>query len=232
MFGLCNPLGIEYRPELADMPDQRAWRADRHADHGPLNTLARGRLDLAKIGRHWPDILRVIASIYTGTVRAYDVIRVLDRLPERRRVLVALQYSTRTWSGCTRSCAAISACKATTRSCCRRSMDDCENCATRPKAKTRTRTIKNTDRGSGPGPTTSSSKTSESAEPRFPSASGAGARSAAKLAPGPQRQSGRGRPAFRAREDAHRGRRGTPLPRPTHNCGDHPERPRRGLLHA
>jgi TnpA family transposase len=24
MFGLCNALGIEYRPELADMPDQRA----------------------------------------------------------------------------------------------------------------------------------------------------------------------------------------------------------------
>jgi TnpA family transposase len=79
MFGLCNPLGIEYRPELADMPDQRAWRADRHADYGPLNTLARGRLDLAKIARHWPDILRVIASIYTGTVRAYDVTRVLQR---------------------------------------------------------------------------------------------------------------------------------------------------------
>jgi TnpA family transposase len=79
MFGLCNPLGIEYRPELADMPDQRAWRADRHADYGPLNTLARGQLDLPKIRRHWPDILRVIASIYTGTVRAYDVTRVLQR---------------------------------------------------------------------------------------------------------------------------------------------------------
>ena len=79
MFGLCNPLGIEYRPELADMPDQRAWRADRHAGYGPLNTLARGRLDLPKIRRHWPDILRVIASIYTGTVRAYDVTRVLQR---------------------------------------------------------------------------------------------------------------------------------------------------------
>ena len=79
MFGLCNPLGIEYRPELADMPDQRAWRADRHADYGPLNTLARGRLDLPKICRHWPDILRVVESIYTGTVRAYDVTRVLQR---------------------------------------------------------------------------------------------------------------------------------------------------------
>ena len=37
MFGLCQPLGIDYRPELADMPDQRAWRADRSADYGPLN---------------------------------------------------------------------------------------------------------------------------------------------------------------------------------------------------
>jgi len=42
MFGLCHPLGIEYRPELADMPDHRAWRADRHADYGPLNVAAPG----------------------------------------------------------------------------------------------------------------------------------------------------------------------------------------------
>ena len=27
MFGLCHPLGIDYRPELSDMPDQRAWRS-------------------------------------------------------------------------------------------------------------------------------------------------------------------------------------------------------------
>ena len=79
MFGLCRPLGIDYRPELSDMPDQRGWRADRSADYGPLNVLARGRLDLPKIDRHWLDILRVIASIYTGTVRAYDVTRVLQR---------------------------------------------------------------------------------------------------------------------------------------------------------
>jgi len=30
-------------------------------------------------GRHWEDILRVVASIYTGTVRAYDVVRMLQR---------------------------------------------------------------------------------------------------------------------------------------------------------
>jgi TnpA family transposase len=44
-----------------------------------LNTAARGRIDLDRVRRHWEDILRVIASIYTGTVRAYDVVRMLQR---------------------------------------------------------------------------------------------------------------------------------------------------------
>lgn len=54
IFGLCPLLGLEYRPELADMPDQRGWRTDRNADYAPLNTLARGRIDLERIRRHWP----------------------------------------------------------------------------------------------------------------------------------------------------------------------------------
>ncbi|BAS18398.1 transposase for transposon Tn4556 (plasmid) [Arthrobacter sp. Hiyo8] len=39
----------------------------------------RGRVDLTKIGRNWEDILRVTASIYTGAVRAYDVVAMLQR---------------------------------------------------------------------------------------------------------------------------------------------------------
>jgi hypothetical protein len=38
-----------------------------------------GGIDLAKIRRNWEDILRVVASIYTGTVRAYDVVTMLQR---------------------------------------------------------------------------------------------------------------------------------------------------------
>jgi TnpA family transposase len=79
VFGLTHLLGREYRPELADMPNQRAWRFDRDADYGPLNTAARGRIDRERIRRHWPDILRVIASIYTGQVRAYEIARMLQR---------------------------------------------------------------------------------------------------------------------------------------------------------
>ncbi|MEE1768349.1 Tn3 family transposase, partial [Streptomyces sp. JV185] len=41
--------------------------------------MARGRVDLARIERHWEDILRLIGSVHTGAVRAYDVIRMLSR---------------------------------------------------------------------------------------------------------------------------------------------------------
>jgi TnpA family transposase len=79
VFGLLELLGISYRPALADLPDQKGWRIKGDGSYGPLNTFARGRIDLAKIRRNWEDILRVVASIYTGTVRAFDVVTMLQR---------------------------------------------------------------------------------------------------------------------------------------------------------
>ncbi len=84
VFGLVHLLGRKYRPALADIPDHKLWRIKprpgvAETDYGPLNTAARGRLDLAKVAQHWPEILRVAGSIHTGTVRAYDVIRMLHR---------------------------------------------------------------------------------------------------------------------------------------------------------
>ena len=79
IFGLVHLLGRQYQPQLADVPDHRLWRIDRTADYGPLDTAARGRVDTERIRRHWDDILRVVASIHTGAVRAYDVIRMLSR---------------------------------------------------------------------------------------------------------------------------------------------------------
>ncbi|APU15087.1 MULTISPECIES: Tn3 family transposase [Actinoalloteichus] len=79
VFGLLSLAGWTYAPQLADLPDQKLWRVDTRADYGPFNTAARGRVDLERIARHWEDILRVIASIHTGAVRAHDVIRMLSR---------------------------------------------------------------------------------------------------------------------------------------------------------
>ncbi len=79
VFGLLQLLGFSYRPALADMPDQKLWRVLATADYGPLNAAARGRIDLARISRHWDDIVRVVGSIHTGAVRARDVVRMLQR---------------------------------------------------------------------------------------------------------------------------------------------------------
>ncbi|MEU6651974.1 Tn3 family transposase [Streptomyces sp. NPDC046900] len=79
VFGLLTLAGFTYAPQLADLPDQKMWRVDRAADYGAFQDAARGRIDLARIERHWEDILRIIGSIHTGAVRAYDVIRMLSR---------------------------------------------------------------------------------------------------------------------------------------------------------
>ncbi|MFI6527386.1 Tn3 family transposase [Streptomyces uncialis] len=79
VFGLLTLAGFAYAPQLADLPDQKMWRIDRTADYGAFQEAARDRVDLARIERHWEDILRIIGSIHTGAVRAYDVIRMLSR---------------------------------------------------------------------------------------------------------------------------------------------------------
>ncbi len=79
VFGIAQLLGVDYRPALADLPDQKGWRAGNGADYGPLNTFARGKLDLGKVRRHWGEILRLIGSIYTSEVSAHDVVRALQR---------------------------------------------------------------------------------------------------------------------------------------------------------
>lgn len=79
MFGLVHLLGRQYRPQLADIPDQKLWHIDPNADYGALRTVGRGRINLARIRSHWDDMVRVAASIHTGAVRAYDVIRMLQR---------------------------------------------------------------------------------------------------------------------------------------------------------
>ena len=78
VFGLFWLLGYQFSPRPAGLPDQRFWRIDRHADYGPLNGLARNGIDTRLIITHWDDILRVAGSLSTGTVRASELLRVLQ----------------------------------------------------------------------------------------------------------------------------------------------------------
>jgi TnpA family transposase len=79
VFGLVHLIGKKYRPQLADLPDQRLWRFDPGADYGPLNQAARGRIDTDKIAAHWEDMCRVAVSINECEVSAHDVTRMISR---------------------------------------------------------------------------------------------------------------------------------------------------------
>ncbi|KJE25284.1 transposase, TnpA family [Frankia torreyi] len=83
VFGLFRLLGYRFSPRIADLSDQRLWRAtlpgDAEGDYGPLNAIARHRVNLARISDHWPDMLRVAGSLVTNQVRAYDLLRMLGR---------------------------------------------------------------------------------------------------------------------------------------------------------
>ncbi|WP_227999729.1 Tn3 family transposase [Nocardia australiensis] len=79
VFGILHLLGRKYRPQLANLPDQRLWRIDSAADYGPLNKAARGRIDTGKIAEHWEDMCRLAVSMHAGEVSAHEVTRMISR---------------------------------------------------------------------------------------------------------------------------------------------------------
>lgn len=83
VFGIFTLLGYRFSPRIADLSDQRLWRAtspgEVASDYGVLNDVARHKINLEKITTHWEDMTRVAASLVTGSVRAYDLLRMLTR---------------------------------------------------------------------------------------------------------------------------------------------------------
>jgi TnpA family transposase len=78
VFGLFRVLGYQFSPRIADIGDARFWRIDRDADYGPLDALARNRINLDLVVENWDDILRVAGSLMVGRVAASDLIRSLQ----------------------------------------------------------------------------------------------------------------------------------------------------------
>lgn len=77
VFGLFWLLGYQFSPRLADAGETVFWRVDKDADYGPLNDLARGRVNVSKIEQHWDDMMRIAGSLKLGTVQASELIRSL-----------------------------------------------------------------------------------------------------------------------------------------------------------
>jgi len=70
IFGLFWLLGYRFSPRIADIGSARYWRIDSSADYGPLNDIARHRINTKLIAEHWDDLLRLAGSLNLGLVQA------------------------------------------------------------------------------------------------------------------------------------------------------------------
>jgi TnpA family transposase len=61
------------------MPEKDGEEVRKPADYGPLNAIARNKVNLNKVVTWWPDMLRVAGSLITNQARAYDLLRVFGR---------------------------------------------------------------------------------------------------------------------------------------------------------
>ncbi|MFB9681776.1 Tn3 family transposase [Streptosporangium vulgare] len=75
LFAIC---GYQFSPRIADLGGTRLWRTNTRAVYGPLEHMSRHTVRLDKIRAHWGDMVRVAGSLTLGTVRAYDLIRMLS----------------------------------------------------------------------------------------------------------------------------------------------------------
>jgi TnpA family transposase len=91
VFALCALLGFQFAPRIPDLKHRRLYSFDKSSAYPTLEPMIAGRINVALIRAHWPEILRVIASIRTGTVTASLIMRQLASYPRQNGVAAALR---------------------------------------------------------------------------------------------------------------------------------------------
>ena len=77
-------------PRLKDLPDQHLYKLDRDTDHGVLEPLFRGVVDMALIAEQWDQLARTAASLRDCTAPAHVVLQRLINASPANRVSKAL----------------------------------------------------------------------------------------------------------------------------------------------
>jgi TnpA family transposase len=91
MSSPCSLLGFQFAPRIPDLKSRRLYSFGKAAAYPSLEPLIAGRINTALIRAHWPEILRVAASIHTGTVAASLILRQLASYPRQNGLAAALR---------------------------------------------------------------------------------------------------------------------------------------------
>jgi TnpA family transposase len=90
-FALLALLGFQFAPRIPDLKSRRLYSFAKSSAYPTLEPLIAGRINVALIRTHWAEILRVAASIRTGTVTASLIMRQLASYPRQNGVAAALR---------------------------------------------------------------------------------------------------------------------------------------------
>ncbi|MCF8506810.1 MAG: Tn3 family transposase [Caulobacter sp.] len=91
VFALMHLLGFRFAPRIRGLKGRRLYSADAVSAYPTLEPMLSGRLDINLIRAHWDEILRLAASIRTGTVTASLIMRRLAAFPRQNGLAMALR---------------------------------------------------------------------------------------------------------------------------------------------
>ncbi|MGE4061469.1 MAG: Tn3 family transposase, partial [Sphingomonadales bacterium] len=91
VFALCSLLGFQFAPRIPDLKHRRLYSFGQPSAYPALEPMIAGRINIALVRAHWLEILRVVASIRTGTVTASLIMRQLAAYPRQNGVAAALR---------------------------------------------------------------------------------------------------------------------------------------------
>ena len=91
VFALCSLFGLRFAPRIPDLKDRRLYSFNKPSAYPAIEPMIAGRINVALIRAHWQEILRIAASIKTGSVSASLIMRQLASYPRQNGVAAALR---------------------------------------------------------------------------------------------------------------------------------------------
>ncbi len=89
VFALCTLLGFQFAPRIPDLKHRKLYSFGKPSAYPALEPMIAGRINVELIRAHWSEILRVTASIRTGSVTASLIMRQLASHPRQNGVAAA-----------------------------------------------------------------------------------------------------------------------------------------------
>ncbi|MGO2643135.1 Tn3 family transposase [Brevibacterium aurantiacum] len=90
LFALMHALGYRFAPRIRDLKDTKLFTPPG-GNYAALTSMTAGTINTRAITAHWDEILRLVASIRTGTVTASLMLRKLGSYPRQNGLAIALR---------------------------------------------------------------------------------------------------------------------------------------------